>query len=400
MIKNVGLFRLAGGLLFVLLLAGCQTTSEYEGKGRLALSPRLTQFFQKYLDLPNGMAFAASVDGLCGNYRYCPTPVGSCLNEDVRYFAVRACERVCNRTCKVLAVRKRIVWDGPVIGLPKSVVRPQDQVSERPDVLDPIVSKMPIRNAKRCALEADRIFDREAGPEFRDCPECPEMATLPAGIYDVGSTEKNDEAPVHEVAFSKPFAIGKYEVTFEEWDACVADGGCGEYAPADSGWGRGRQPVVNVSWEDAKAYVEWLSRKTGGEYRLPSEAEWEYAARAGACTRFWWGEDVGTGNAACRECGSAWDNRSPAPVGQFEPNGFGLHDTAGNVMEWVEDCKGTYEATDYYGAAETSGQCNLRGVRGGSWGQYAAQIRPENREFARIHGRNGFTGFRIAKTLP
>src|SRR5579859_849840 len=132
-----------------------------------------------------------------------------------------------------------------------------------------------------------------APTEFRECTECPVMVVLPAGEYTMGApAAEQGGAMQHRVAILAPFAVGKFEITFAEWDACVAGGGCGSYRPDDQGWGRGRQPVVNVSWENAKAYVEWLSRKTGGGYRLLSEAEWEYAARAGTTGPYSFGDSL------------------------------------------------------------------------------------------------------------
>ena len=145
------------------------------------------------------------------------------------------------------------------------------------------------------------------------------------------------EGPQHLVTISRPFAVGKYEVTFDEWSACVGDGGCVR-RPRDWGWGRGDRPVIDVSWDDAQQYVRWLGARTGGDYRLLTEAEWEYAARGGTDTAYWWGARVGHGNANCDGCGSQWDGKETAPVGQFDPNPFGLYDTVGNVREWVEDC--------------------------------------------------------------
>ncbi len=136
------------------------------------------------------------------------------------------------------------------------------------------------------------------------------------------------------------FAIGKYEITFKEWETCVDAKGC-QHRPDGNGFGRGRQPVIDVSWSDARECVTWLSAKTGKRYRLPSEAEWEYAARAGTTTRFPWGDNIRKGRANCGECGSVWDKRT-SPVGLFPANNFGLHDVVGNVMEWVADCWPSY----------------------------------------------------------
>ena len=230
--------------------------------------------------------------------------------------------------------------------------------------------------ARKRAAEAE-ARERAAmrpGKVFRDCPECPEMVVVPAGSFTMGSpsSEKgryDGEGPQHRVTIPEPFAVGKYEVTFAEWDACVAAGGCYGHRLYDPGWGRGQRPVIVVSWEDAKAYVGWLSRKTGERYRLLSEAEWEYAARAGTRTRYHWGHSIGRNQANCDGCGSRWDDEKTAPVGSFPANGFGLHDVHGNVWEWVEDCwHGSYAGAPTDGRAwATGGDCERRVLRGGSW---------------------------------
>jgi hypothetical protein len=170
------------------------------------------------------------------------------------------------------------------------------------------------------------------------------------------------------VTFIKPF-IGRYEVTFEEYDRFVQ--ATGRRLPDDGGWGRGKQAVIKVSWKDAVAYAEWLSRETGERYRLPTEAEWEYAARAGAESRYWWGDDIRQGAkvwANCDGCGSGWGDKQTAPVGSFEPNAYGLYDTAGNVWEWVQDCwHENYVGAPEDGSAWEERDCGLRVLRGGSW---------------------------------
>jgi formylglycine-generating enzyme required for sulfatase activity len=181
------------------------------------------------------------------------------------------------------------------------------------------------------------------GKTFRDRlksgTEGPEMVVVPAGSFQMGNVEgggEKDETPVHAVTIQKPFAIGRYEGTFDEYDQFAK--ATNRKLPADQGWGRGHRPVINVSWEDVNAYVKWLSEQTGKRYRLPTEADWEYAARAGKETAYWWGNDFIKGMANCNGCGSQWDNKQTAPVGSFKPNALGLYDTAGNVWEWVEDC--------------------------------------------------------------
>jgi len=200
-----------------------------------------------------------------------------------------------------------------------------------------------------------------------------------------------------DVAIAAPFAVGKFEVTFEEWDACVAQGGC-RHRPDDRGWGRGRQPVMDVSWGDAQEYVAWLSRKTGKSYRLLSEAEWEYAAQAGsgreaAATR-------GANQANCDGCGSRWDGRQTAPVGSFAANAFGLHDMLGNVWEWTADCwNATHAGATSDGSARQGGDCSLRVFRGGSWNSHPGDARSAIRLRANSVMRGGCCGFRVARTL-
>jgi formylglycine-generating enzyme required for sulfatase activity len=201
---------------------------------------------------------------------------------------------------------------------------------------------------------------------------------------------------------ARPIAIGRFEVTFEEWEACVADGGCSGYLPDDLGeWGRGRRPVIFVDWNDVHVYVEWLSAKTGARYRLLTEAEWEYATRAGTQSRYSWGEKIGTDNANCRGCGSRWDAKRTAPVGSFAPNQFGLHDMAGNVREWVEDCwHGGYVGAPRDGSAWTDNpDCHKRIVRGGAWGFGPESVQSAYRNWDRSDERMDTIGFRVAREL-
>jgi formylglycine-generating enzyme required for sulfatase activity len=240
---------------------------------------------------------------------------------------------------------------------------------------------------------------------FRECAkDCPEMVVVPPGSFIMGSpdTEKDrgsDEGPLHKVTIADRFAVAKFSVTFAQWDACAAVGGCPQLP--DSGWGRGRQPAINLNWEDAQQYVAWLSRMTGKTYRLLSETEWEYAARAGTTTVYYWGDEVGSGNANCIHCGSRWDGKQPSPVGSFKPNPFGLYDIQGNVWTWLEDC---YH-DDYVGAptdaAAWTGGCEQgrRAVRGGGWDSYDYNTRIANRDRMSIGTRINDFGLRVARTL-
>lgn len=219
------------------------------------------------------------------------------------------------------------------------------------------------------------------GKSFKDCQNCPEMVMVPPGQFMMGILGSQKQQTI-----SQAFAVGKYEVTFADWDACVAGGGCGRYRPDDQGWGRGHQPVVNVGWNDAKRYVRWLSQKSGKNYRLLTEIEWEYAARAGTTTVYPWGDAIGSGNANCNGCGSQWDNKQPAPVGSFKANAFGLHDMNGNVCEWTEDC--------------LNDNCGRRMIRGGSWYYDPLSVRPTFRSGDSVEARDLDDGFRVARELP
>jgi formylglycine-generating enzyme required for sulfatase activity len=237
----------------------------------------------------------------------------------------------------------------------------------------------PFRNAKIDPYVLSSEAEQKLKPKdsFKECAAdagadlCPEMVVLPAGSFLMGSPKgqgEDDEYPQHQVTIVRPLAVAKYELTFAEWDTCAAYGDCDPNID-DSGWGRGRQPVINDTWNDASRYVRWLSQMTRKSYRLLSEAEWEYAARAGTQTTYPWGNQIGKGNAVCVGCGSKWDGKQPAPVGSLAPNAFGLYDMAGNLREWVEDCyQQSYSGAPKDGSAWTPDPCHYRDVRDGSWG--------------------------------
>jgi formylglycine-generating enzyme required for sulfatase activity len=243
--------------------------------------------------------------------------------------------------------------------------------------------------------------DEPAGDTFRDCAACPRMVPVPAGSYLMGSpaTEagRHEDEEQRTVTIADPFAVGMYEVTFAQWDACVAAGGCGGHRPDDGGWGRGRRPVINVSWEDAQAYVAWLSTETGEDYRLLTEAEWEYVARAGTTTPFHTGATISTDQANYDGQSSPYGagvrgiyRARTIEVGSFGANAFGLHDVHGNAAELVQDC---YEDTD--GGATT---CSRRVVRGGSWANGPELLRLAYRGWCAPTLRNDLNGFRVART--
>jgi formylglycine-generating enzyme required for sulfatase activity len=261
-----------------------------------------------------------------------------------------------------------------------------------------------LANFRPYLLTADA--ERKLNPRdtFRECAKaCPEMIVIPPGEFLMGSPDSEEgrarnEGPQHKVTITRAFAVSVFDVTFDEWDACVAVGGCP--AVGDSGFGRGTMPVTNVTWNDAQTYVAWLSKMTGRSYRLPTEAEWEYMARAGTTTTYYWGNELSKGNANCIVCGTKWDNVSPSPVGSFKANPFGLYDVTGNVWQWLEDClHNTYEGAPTDGSAWTTGDCSLRVDRGGSWISNASNLRIAFRGSYPAGSRNYSLGIRAARTL-
>lgn len=275
------------------------------------------------------------------------------------------------------------------------------------------------------------------GETFRDCPTCPEMVVVPPGSFQMGSTEAETtregvpnqfairEKPVHPVTIPKAFAVGKFAVTWVEFNAFARDTGFNETGCfwydkeetdpkktnkfdtnrswKDPGFPQNSltQPVVCVSWDDAQKYVAWLSAKTGQSYRLLSEAEWEYAARAGATTARYWGDAIGSGNANCYSCGSRWDNQQTAPSGSFKSNAFGLYDMLGNAYQWTGDCwNEAYDGAPGNGTVWTTGNCKIRVLRGGSWSSDPWLVRAATRDWIVSGFRLSDACFRVARTLP
>ena len=243
----------------------------------------------------------------------------------------------------------------------------------------------------------------QPGDTFSDALQAggsgPEMVVIPAGSFRMGCVSGQecyeDEKPVHTVSFSQPFAVSKYEITFEDYDR-FAD----PTKVDDEGWGRGRRPIINVSWNDARAYVAWLSSQSGQTYRLLTEAEWEYAARAGSTTQFTWGNEIGQGRANCGGCTTQWDFVQTAPVGFFAANAFGLHEMHGNVWEWVEDCwNENYSGAPANGDAWLSGDCSQRVLRGGSHDDFPYDLRSAVRFASAADDRTPSLGFRVARSL-
>ena len=234
---------------------------------------------------------------------------------------------------------------------------------------------------------------------IRDCPTCPEMLVLQPATFTMGNNHGDrSERPAHRVSIKRPFAIGKYEVTIGQWGECVEAGGC-SHKPAKTS-STDSSPITDISWKDAQEYVRWLSRVTKQQYRLPSEAEWEYAARAGTQSRFWWGDEPGTGQANCKNCGGKWDHAAPAEIDAYPPNPFGLYGTSGGVWEWVADCwHKSYQGAPKDGSSWSGFDCRENVIRGGAWRNDTSYIHSSSRFKYDSNVRYLLNGFRVAKTL-
>jgi formylglycine-generating enzyme required for sulfatase activity len=313
-------------------------------------------------------------------------------------------------------------------GSPPSQLAVSDPASDPDEIAEPVAEADPVNVSTRSAAlappdEQSATASAKPAPSdvetFRDCELCPAMVKVPSAQFTMGSpsTEpghQGNEEPQRLVKVMKPFAIGQFEVTFDDWNACVKDGSCHEKLK-DEGWGRGTRPAIQVSWEDiTNDYLPWLSKKAGHVYRLPSEAEWEYAARAQGRTSFSFGSNsdeicaFGNGadqtakeqNGAGSVAGCSDGFSYTAPVGSFRPNQFGLFDMHGNVWEWVQDCwNESYETAPGNSAAWTAGDCESRVVRGGSWNSNVNKLRSAARGWNNPSGRNRSIGFRVARDL-
>ena len=260
-------------------------------------------------------------------------------------------------------------------------------------------------------IGSPEAFDTQASATFQDCPSCPVMVRIPAGSFTQGSPTSEPQSLASErpqrVVNVSAFAMAETAVTFAQWDACVADGGCAA-SPDDAGWGRGDRPVINVDWNDAQQYISWLSNETGKQYRLASESEWEYAARASTSGRFNTGNCITTnqanfrGNFPAQGCSSGIFRQSTVPVGTFSANAFGVFEAHGNVFEWTRDCwNAGYSGGPVNGSAWTSGDCSQAVVRGGSWAATGDWIRSAARTSVPRSTRAIDLGFRVAtSTLP
>ncbi len=286
------------------------------------------------------------------------------------------------------------------------------QIATLPDILQLPKGRYPRAKAKTfvsdrlppvppsAAVQSIALTNLPPGTLVRDCANfCPELVVLPAGSFMMGSASTEagrlaNEGPRHPVTFMQPFAMGRREITFAEYDACTIDGGC-PGSISDNGWGRGRRPVINVSWTGAQAYVEWLSKKTGEKYFLPSEAEWEYAARSNTLTAWHTGDVIISDDANILN-----QFQQSVPVGSFPANAFGLQDMHGNVSEWTQDCEDIgYFGVPTDGSVAVSLKCDSRMVRGGSFESAEADTRSARRVAVEYETAAPTIGFRVARAL-
>ena len=239
----------------------------------------------------------------------------------------------------------------------------------------------------------------EVGNIFQDCQYCPAMVTIPAGEFMMGN---DDFGPIHLVTIKYQLAIAQFETTYQEWQDCVNDQVCIALPQNKrSKVNRDKRPVANITWHDAKNYVKWLSDKTAQSYRLLSESEWEYAARAGTTSVFYWGDELGKNNANCDDCDPAWEGRHPVAGGSQKANAFGLYDMSGNISEWVEDCAWdmSYRGAPNDGSAWIKEECRYRGLRGGSYLSHHQFIRSANRYEMQAKDKHFSLGLRIARDI-
>jgi formylglycine-generating enzyme required for sulfatase activity len=256
----------------------------------------------------------------------------------------------------------------------------------------------PAKPAPAVAATAPAAAPKVAnGAEIKDCPACPPLISLTAGSFTMGSnTSDPSEKPAHQVTLATPFAIGKTEVTMQQWNACADAGACQKVSQSSNA----SAPVRDVSWDDAQQYLKWLSTTSGKQYRLPSEAEWEYAARGGTTARYWWGEQMATGKANCKDCGQPWTIEGPANAGTFAANPYGLYDMNGSVWEWVSDCwHNSFKDAPADGRSWDQPNCTVRVIRGGSWREGAAYMVSSTRFKYDASVRHSQNGFRVARSL-
>jgi formylglycine-generating enzyme required for sulfatase activity/class 3 adenylate cyclase len=271
---------------------------------------------------------------------------------------------------------------------PAPVVTP---AAPPPEPIPPAAAP-PQTSTQVAVIKPPRVPVQPGSDVFRDCDQCPEMVNLSGGTFSMGSNDDPSEKPVHQVNVAS-FALGRFPVTIGEWKQCVAAKAC-SYEPS----GEDDLPAFNLSWNDAQQYVAWLSNLTKKKYRLPTEAEWEYAARAGANTKYWWGNQLIAGMANCKDCGDGSDQRRPMKVASFTPNPFGLFDMTGGVEQWVADCwHKDYQGAPRDGSAWDTPNCRDRVLRGGSWRNDSSYLRAASRNRYDPGVRYLAHGFRVAR---
>jgi formylglycine-generating enzyme required for sulfatase activity len=281
-------------------------------------------------------------------------------------------------------IRVPIAAPAPVVSKPSPPVTPQPE---------PVPARTPPAPARTPVVA-------HGSEGVRDCENCPEMVILQPGSFTMGDNHGDrSERPAHRVTISRPYAIGKYEVTLAQWNACVQAEAC--KAVTSTIGSPDKSPTRDISWTDTQRFVRWLSKQTGQNYRLPTEAEWEYAARAGTGSRYWWGEKMQAGMANCKGCGGDWSNDAPANVDALPPNPFGLYGMNGGVWEWVEDCwHKDYDGAPTDGSAWTGSDCRENVIRGGAWRNDSTYAHSSSRFTYDSAVRYILNGFRVAKSLP
>jgi formylglycine-generating enzyme required for sulfatase activity len=288
---------------------------------------------------------------------------------------------------------------------PETAPKAEEQVA----AVAPIPDLTPLKDAPAAPVPPETAKPEQAeGQPFRDCATCPELVGVAPGRFVMGAGSEGPGQQVSvitakDVAIAAPFAIGRYEITFDEWSQCVTDGGCTSQ-PADENWGRGRRPVINVSFNDiTQQYLTWLSRKTGFTYRLPTEAEWEFAARGGGAApaglAYSFGDDTALlcqyGNSSDLACNDGY--ATTAPAGSLKPNALGLFDMHGNVWEWMADC---WQPQYSVKPAKSAEACTARVLRGGSWASAAPALRSAARGWEQQDKSKNSIGFRVARQQP
>jgi len=279
--------------------------------------------------------------------------------------------------------------DKPPVSAPSTTAEPTTPATTEPAT--PVASQKP---APAPVVRPVRTFRDKLSSGARG----PEMVQLPAGRFSMGAPAYlpySDERPQFEATLES-FSISRHEITFDEYR--VFANSTGHKLPDDNAWGRGERPVINVSWDDASDYAAWLTKETGSQYQLPSEREWEYAAKAGTDTAYWWGDDLGSNKANCGQCGSQWDVQQTAPVGSFQPNAFGLYDVIGNVMEWTRTCyHPNYEGAPATGQDWVGGNCSQRMVRSSAFNNYQREVRVTKRKKLNPKSSSNNLGFRVVR---